>query len=123
MLKKRTAVFFILILGQLFGCAFMKRENRIITNQMDELINPESTGAKIALAPLAVPLGTVTLLSDTFIIHPIRVLPKSAEKTWELFWQNSEGGIILQTFLFFPKLILTPVGFVFIWLSYSIFDI
>ncbi|HNH08805.1 MAG TPA: hypothetical protein PK683_09910, partial [Leptospiraceae bacterium] len=69
------------------------------------------------------PLGTVTLLADTFILHPVRVLPKSAEKTWELFWQNSEGGIVLQTFLFFPKLILTPVGFVFIWLSYSIFDI
>ncbi len=123
MIRKFCFAAAVLILVQFFNCAFMRKENRIITNQMDELINPESTGAKITLAPLAVPLGTVTLLTDTFILHPVRVLPKSAEKTWEFFWKDSQEGIVLQTFLFFPKLILTPVGFVFIWLSYSIFDI
>ena len=49
------------------GCAFTAEENRPLTTALDDAVRPESTGAKIALAPV---FGFVLL---GFTHHPLYV--------------------------------------------------
>lgn len=104
------------------NCAFMKKENRVITNALDEIIDPQSTPAKIALAPIGIPLGTVSLLTDTFIVQPIVSIPESVSKTYEIIWKEPEGGIVRQSFLLVPKIVFTPIGFLILWYGYTFFE-
>lgn len=110
------------VLSFFMSCAFMKKENRVITNALDEAINPESTTSKVLLSPIAVPLGTASLLVDTLVLHPISVIPKSIGKTYEILWQDSNSEIVVQAFLFIPKLVFTPITLVAVWAFYSLFD-
>jgi hypothetical protein len=106
-----------------FSCAFMRNSNRVLTNQFDELVEPKETYQEVLLSPIFIPIGAVSLLTDALILHPISVIPKSLVKTYEIIWFKPQGGVIRQSFLFIPKLILTPITLAFTWLGYSIFDI
>ena len=101
----------------------MRSSNRVLTNHLDEFVEPNETYQEVILAPIFIPLGTMTLLTDALVIHPISVIPKSLIKTYEIIWFNPQGGVIRQSFLFIPKLILTPITIVVTWLGYSIFDL
>ena len=105
------------------GCAFTAEENRPLTTALDDAVRPESTGAKIALAPVFVPVGAGTLLLDVFVLHPVMILPDAVEDTSELVWEEPSGTYVTQAFLFVPKLAVTPVVFVFDWLGRSVFDV
>jgi hypothetical protein len=104
-------------------CAFMNSSNRILTNQLDSNIQPSETYQEILLAPVVVPVGSVALLTDAFILHPLSVFPKTIYKTYEIIWEDPSGGVIRQSFLFIPKIAFTPITFAFTWLGYSLFDI
>jgi hypothetical protein len=104
------------------GCAFMEKRNRPLTTTLDELVEPESTGAKVALAPVFVPVGTASLVLDVFALHPVEVIPDALDDTYEIIWENPSGTYVTQTFLLAPKLLVTPVVFGFDWLGRSIFD-
>jgi len=105
------------------GCAFVEEDNRPLTTALDELVEPESTAAQVALAPVFIPVGTVTLLADVCVLHPLAVIPDAADDTYEIIWENPSGTYVTQTFLFAPKLICTPVVFGFDWLGRSLFDV
>ncbi len=113
--------FFLIGLVFLVQCSFVHKENRVLTNEMDEYIQPDSTTSKILLSPVGICVGTISLLTDNFIVHPVRVIPRSLEKTYEAVWDKPQGGVIRQSFLFVPKLILTPFAFLFNWLIYASF--
>ncbi|MCB1176895.1 MAG: hypothetical protein KDK36_04885 [Leptospiraceae bacterium] len=115
--------FIIVLILFITNCAFMNRDNRILTNKLDETINPESTSSKVILAPIAIPLGTVSLLTDALVLHPISRIPYAIKDTYDILWENPGGGIVRQTFLFFPKLIFTPITFAASWFIRSIFDV
>ena len=118
----RVACLFLLALS-LSACAFMKKENRPVTTALDGAIAPQSTGAKIALAPVMIPVGFVTLLADIAVIHPLSTIPEDAKDTFEIIWENPAGGIVQQSFLLIPKLICTPFVFVGDFLLRSLFDV
>ena len=105
------------------GCAFMEKRNRPLTTTLDELVEPESTGAKVALAPVFVPVGTASLVLDVFALHPVEVIPDALDDTYEIIWENPSGTYVTQTFLLVPKVVVTPVVFGFDWLGRSIFDL
>lgn len=99
----------------------MEKKNRRITNYFDDHLTPESDAGKVVLAPIAIPTGTIFLLSDALIIQPIVAIPKSLEDTSKYIWQNPSGGVLVQSFLLIPKLVITPVTFTVIWIRYALF--
>lgn len=121
MLPGRVLLFVLVIC--MSACAFMKKENRPATTALDQIIDPRTTAAKVALSPIVIPVGFVTLLADVFVLHPLSTIPQDAEDTSRLLWENPSGGIVQQTFLLLPKLICTPIVFVGDFLLRSIFDI
>ncbi|MEQ8352842.1 MAG: hypothetical protein RH862_15245 [Leptospiraceae bacterium] len=104
-------------------CAFMVKDNRRLTNSLDYVVSPESTMGKVLLSPVFVPVGAVSLAADAIVIHPVAVIPEALDDTYETIWQDPEGSIIWQTFLFVPKVVFSPVFFSFDWFFRSIFDI
>ena len=101
----------------------MKKENRPVTTALDGVVAPKSTGAKVALAPLLIPVGFVTLAADIAVIHPLSTLPDDLEDTYELIWENPSGGVVQQSFLLLPKIVCTPFLFVGDFLLRSLFDV
>jgi hypothetical protein len=106
----------------LFNCAIFKKENRRITNALDDAVDPHTTTNKVLLAPVMIPVGSISLLTDAFILQPLVSIPLGLGKTYEIVWENPSGGIMVQTFLLIPKLIFTPITFTLAWVYYSIFD-
>jgi hypothetical protein len=105
----------------LTGCAFSVRANRPLTNALDRAVAPKSTGAKVALAPIAIPVGFASLTTDAVAIHPVRVIPRAYNSTANLIWRRPRGSYIRETFLFVPKVVLTPFYFSGNWAARSLF--
>lgn len=101
----------------------MRSSNRLLTNHLDEFVQPKETYQEVLLSPIFIPVGTISLLTDALLLHPISVIPKSLSKTYEIIWFKPQGGVIRQSFLFLPKIVLTPITLIVAWLGYSIFDI
>jgi len=109
--------FFIVSLGTILlasamNCAVFDARNRRLTNRLDEIIAPESTAARAALAPVIVPVGTASLTLDLILIHPFSTIPDCAVDAHEIIWENPRGGTVRQIFFFIPKVIATPIFFV-----------
>jgi len=94
------------------GCAVTNRANRPLTNSLDRAIDPRSTAAKVAIAPVAIPVGFASIVTDGVVIQPIRSIPRAYNSTANVVWRNPRGGYLRQAFLFLPKVVLTPPFFV-----------
>jgi hypothetical protein len=55
----------------------MRSSNRLLTNQLDEFVQPKETYQEVLLSPIFIPVGTISLLTDALLLHPISVIPKS----------------------------------------------
>lgn len=123
--RKRSALWLLggLLLFYICGCACLNSDNRILLNEMDEIITPESTAAKIALTPVFIPAGTIVLATDTIIVHPARMAPKAADDVYDLYWKPRDMDFFRKSLLFVPIVILTPPTFLGDWLARSLFDI
>jgi hypothetical protein len=104
------------------GCAITEESNRRLTSKLDQLVAPESTPAKVALAPVFIPVGFTSILLDAVIIHPVAVIPDAHDDTSKIIWKGPPSSYVTQAFLFVPKLVATPVVFTFFWLGRSMFD-
>ncbi len=107
----------------LSGCAVIDEDNRRFLNVMDDAVQPESTGLRIALAPAMIPAGTVALVTDMVIVHPICVIPDAADDVYELYWKPRDIDWLRKTLLFPIIVVATPPTFLFDWLGRSIFAI
>ena len=105
------------------SCAFMVKENRVLTNSLDEVVEPEAMLTKILLSPVFVPVGAVTLALDAAIIHPLSEIPNAWSDTSEAIWEEPQGSPLWQTFLVIPKFVMTPIFFSFDWIFRSLFDV
>jgi hypothetical protein len=112
-----------LLLSLLAGCAVFNADNRLALNQLDDWIQPETTASRIALAPAAVPLGTVAGAADMVLIHPVCVIPDAAEDVYDLYWKPREMDFLRQALLIPLFVVLTPPTFVGDWLVRSLFDV
>ncbi|MBU1052291.1 MAG: hypothetical protein KKC46_00495 [Proteobacteria bacterium] len=93
------------------GCAIADKDNRRTLNLLDDKIQIESTGGKITAAPVFMPVGTVAAITDMTIVHPLVSVPKAAEDTSEVIWENPQGSDFRQMMLLLPKVISTPLYF------------
>ncbi len=117
-----TVLCFTLFSLSAFDCAVLQKKNRTLTNYLDEKVDPQSAPAKIVLAPVFIPVGFSSLLVDALIIHPISVIPAALEDTYKVIWKDPSGGIVFQTIVFVPKLVVSPIFFLVDFLGRSGID-
>ena len=60
------------------GCAVLNQDKRSLTSFFDEHLAPESDAARIALAPVAIPVGLTALVIDGFVVNPVSHLGDAA---------------------------------------------
>ncbi|MDP6539174.1 MAG: hypothetical protein QF903_02505 [Planctomycetota bacterium] len=103
------------------ACAFTNPDNTpLVTWSGEALGGPEApTATKIATAPLAVALGVV----DVVIAHPASVVDDAAKDAREWLWEVPVRGAATRSFLFLPRVALTPVLFSASWVARSMFNI
>ena len=75
------------------GCAVLDEDHRYVARTLDENLSPESTAAKVALAPVAVPVGFTALLIDGAVINPVWSLPEAFDDATYVFTDVRYTGI------------------------------
>jgi len=110
-----------LLLG---GCAWSNRANRPVWNAFEAHLVPDSSGAFYATLPLTVPAGLLSILLDTFIVHPAQVADDAWDDAAEL-WDDIPWAehyyTQLATLPF--RAAATPLVFVGMFLGRSAFDL
>lgn len=107
------------------GCAIMSKDNRVVLNSLDEAVQGstiiDSTAGKIAVAPVAFPVGVTAGVIDMAVVTPARAVVPAGKDTGEYLWENPQGSDLRQAMLFIPKVVATPVLFISDWAFRSIF--
>lgn len=104
----RTRVLLLAGLLLLSGCALVKKDNRRLLNALDAGIAPESTAARVALAPLVLPLGLLAAAGDQLFVHPATVVDDAWRDTVDVLW-TSRGETPFKRALLLPLVtIATP---------------
>ena len=111
------------VLGSWAGCAIVEKENRRTLNALDKAVQIESTGGRIAAAPVFIPVGVAAALADMVIVHPIASVPKAADDTSEDIWEDPTSSPFWEMMLFVPKVIVTPLYFTGAWVLRVLFPI
>ena len=95
------------------GCAVLAEENRHLARALDDNLAPDSTTAKIALAPVAIPVGFAALAVDGVLINPVAFAPESWDAATWAFEEVPYTG--LGEIVVFPMRVVTfPVLFVYV---------
>jgi hypothetical protein len=124
---KRITFLTVLLLytGTFSACAVMNKENRIVLNSLDNAAEGSfvtgSTAAKVAAAPIALPVGITAGLIDMTLVTPGRATVPAAKDTDSYLWKNPQGSELRQTMLFMPKVVATPIVFISDWAFRSVF--
>lgn len=105
------------------GCAFSNPANTPLLTALDGVVEPQSAGAKVALAPVFVPAGVACGALDIAVLHPLQSLWFAAEDTWRSVWAAPSGSFGQQAALFVPKAAATPVVYAFCWIGETLFDL
>ena len=123
LLPSRIGIVAILSLIVWTGCTWTNKDNRVLLNKMDKTIQPQSTTAQVALAPVMIPAGTAALAIDVAVIHPVVEIPDAWDDVYKLYWQPREITPFRRAMFFVPIVALTPVTFVGDWTLRIIFPI
>ena len=107
----RSAMLLMILAFFCSGCAIVDKRNRRTLNLLDSHVRIESTGGRVAAAPVFIPVGLAAALTDMLIVHPIVSVPPAIKDTRECIWENPEGSEFRQMMLFIPKVAFTPVFF------------
>lgn len=115
----------LLCTGGLSACAVTKSENRLVLNSLDRAVQDsfiaDSTAAKVAVAPIVLPVGVTAGLIDMALVTPARAAVPAAADTNSYLWKDPQGSDLRQMMLFLPKVAATPVVFVSDWAFRSVF--
>ncbi len=120
-MKHLSLIMVALVLGSLNSCAFTNPKNTPLVTGVDKALGGEDKDGWLSIAaiPLALPLGLV----DVTIVHPVQVVDDAAQDTWDLLWEHNVQGAAMRSFLFFPRVTLTPIIFTGDWVGRALFDI
>lgn len=100
-------------------CGVLVERNRVLTGVLDEHLAPESPTARVALAPIAVPVGLSSMTLDAVLLNPISQIPGAAENTIDVISEVPWTGF--GEFLVFPMRVITvPVLFTGIVLAHTL---
>ena len=114
----RKIIFTLFLSAILFlsaGCSGISKKYRRTLNLLDETVRIESTVGRIAAAPAFIPVGTLAVMTDAAIVHPICAFPEAVDDTLDLLWDGS-GDDFFEIILFLPKVAITPVFFAGDWM-------
>jgi hypothetical protein len=99
------------------SCSMFRGNNRRTLNWLDESFTPVSTGGKIALAPVAFPIGVFGFAADLAIVHPAATIDDAWSDTEHLLWQADDESALRRA-LFVPVAVLaTPFVFAGDWIG------
>lgn len=105
----------LLLVGTTAACSMMRTDNRRTLNALDAALTPASTTAKVALAPVALPVGLAAFAADLTVVHPVASIDDAWDDTADLLW-TPRGESTLRKVLFVPVAALaTPVVFAADW--------
>lgn len=121
----RWAVMLALMGATLSGCAVMEEKNRVLLKGLDNAAAgsflTETKTARVAAAPLAIPVGVGAAAVDMAILIPANQVVPSYRDTKQLVWENPEGSDFRQAVLFLPKVVATPLVYTGSWAMRSFF--
>ena len=124
-LRRGAPLLFTLLLPLPTGCAFLNRDNTPLYNAVESHLWPESSGKRIAAAPLVIPAGLVAITADAFIVHPASVIDDAAEDTRDVFWDDFDWDdkYATECMLLPWRTVITPVFFTGDFLVRAGFDV
>ena len=103
--------FMTILLASLGACTMFEDDYRRTLNLLDADFTPDSTAGKVALAPIALPVGLLAFVADAVIVHPITCIDDAWLDTVELLW-DSEDETTLRWALMTPiSALATPLVF------------
>lgn len=106
----------LLVLALFAGCTTVRDDSRRTADWLDASLTPESNGARMALLPLAIPVGLGALAADTAVVNPVYAVDDAWGDTVELLWTSREESSLRRA-LFTPLAALaTPFVFGSDWL-------
>ncbi len=107
------------------GCAVFNRNNTPTVNWVDHHLMPKQKPAKYFVMPLILPVGIVAVAGDMFIVHPITVIGDALHDIHTYLWQgfDFQSEYVTDCLTLIPRSIATVVGFPFVFLARSSFDI
>lgn len=115
MTAPRHAMFLLLLAVLLGSCSMFRTNNRRTLNWLDATFTPESTTAKVALVPVALPVGVLGFCADLAVVHPVTTLDDAWDDTRELLWEPKDESPLRRA-LFVPlAAAATPFVFVGDW--------
>jgi hypothetical protein len=101
----------LLVLALLTACTTVRDDSRRTVHWLDASLTPESNGARMALLPLAIPVGLGGLAVDTAVVNPACAVDDAWGDTVELLWTSREESALRRA-LFTPLAALaTPFVF------------
>ena len=107
----------------LSGCTVFSSSHRHTLDWLDENLAPDSRGARIALLPVAVPVGLVGLTVDAVVVNPVLAVDDAWEDTRALLWSAPDETSFRRA-MFVPFAALaTPVVFTGDWLWRSLWPV
>lgn len=97
------------------ACSMCRESNRRTLDLLDRELTPESTAAKVALFPVALPGGLVAFAADLAVVHPAATVDDAWDDTEQLLWHPRDESS-LRRVLFVPLAALaTPLVFTGDW--------
>ncbi len=90
------------------SCTVMEPGGHPLLTALDEVIQPESAGGRVALAAPALVLGSAALAIDAGVWNPLGAIFPAWLDTLESLWGPSDRGPFTQSLLFGPKVGWTP---------------
>jgi len=104
------------------SCAFMNRRNLPVMNFCRERLVPENRTARLALAPVTLPLCAAAGVLDAALVHPASVVGDAWLDTEQLLWRSSGRGYVTECALFPVRAGLTPAVWLIQFASRAVFD-
>mgnify|MGYP001795404438 CR=1 FL=1 len=114
----RIAIAAAMLATGILNCGVLVERNRVLTGVLDEHLAPESPTARVALAPIAVPVGLSSMARDAVLLNPLSLMPEAASDTADLISEVPWTGI--GEIIVFPMRVITvPVLFTAIVLAHT----
>ena len=104
-----------LLLLLVAACSMFRTDNRRTLNLLDRELAPEDTAAKVALAPITLPVGVAAFAADLAVVHPIATIDDAWEDTEELLWRSHDESALRRALVMPLAAIATPFVFAGDW--------
>src|SRR5262245_31079463 len=112
-MRPRSIAVLLLLLGA--ACSMFRTDNRRTLNLLDRELAPEDTAAKVALAPLTLPVGIAAFATDLAVVHPIATIDDAWNDTEELLWHSEDESALRRALVMPLAAVATPFVFAGDW--------